>query len=201
MPVMIGRPLRSVWPDRPHRYSSRVTEDEPTKPSPLAAIADVVRTPATPATLDAIDLRLLELLVQDARTSQRGLARELQMSPPAVGDRIARLERLGVVRGYRADIDWAALGFPMQVFLSVIAAAIIRALHAIPEVEEVSVVTGSIDLLARLRVRDQAHLRTILLEGIWQIPGVSRTETLLSLAETPRKDFVNGLIAQLRAER
>ncbi len=182
-----------------------MTEDVPKKRSPLAAIADVVSTPAPPAALDATDLRLLELLVQDARTSQRGLARELQMSPPAVGDRIARLERLGVIRGYRADIDWAALGFPMQVFLSVIAAtdqaSIIRALHAIPEVEEVSVVTGSIDLLARLRVRDQAHLRAILLEGIWQIPGVSRTETLLSLAETPRKDFVHGLIAELRDER
>ncbi|MEV4620042.1 Lrp/AsnC family transcriptional regulator [Asanoa sp. NPDC049573] len=181
---------------------SGVTEDARKKRSPLAAIADVVSTPVAPATLDAVDLRLLELLVQDARTSQRGLARELQMSPPAVGDRIARLERLGVIRGYRADIDWAALGFPMQVFLSVIAAtdqaAIIRALHAIPEVEEVSVVTGSIDLLARLRVRDQAHLRAILLEGIWQIPGVSRTETLLSLAETPRKEFVHGLIAELR---
>lgn len=177
-----------------------MTKDATGKPSPLAAIADVVATPATPVPLDAIDLKLLDLLIQDARVSQRGLARELQMSPPAVGDRIARLERLGVIKGYSVDVDWATIGFPMQVFVSVIAAAdqagIIRALHDIPEVEEVSVVTGSMDLLARLRVRDQAHLRQVLVEGIWQITGISRTETIISLAETPRKEFLRGMLAE-----
>jgi DNA-binding Lrp family transcriptional regulator len=43
------------------------------------------------------------------------------MSPPAIADRLARLERAGVIRGYRVDIDWAALGYPVVVYLAVTA--------------------------------------------------------------------------------
>ena len=43
------------------------------------------------------------------------------MSPPAVADRLARLERAGAIRGYRVEIDWAALGYPVVVYLAVTA--------------------------------------------------------------------------------
>ncbi|MCR1782371.1 Lrp/AsnC family transcriptional regulator [Nocardioides carbamazepini] len=156
------------------------------------------------ADLDATDLRLLSLLVSDARASQRKIARELSISAPTVGERIARLEREGVIRGYRADVDWGALGFPMQVYASIIAASnqasVLRALHEISEVEQVLVVTGSMDLLARLRVRDSTHLRKVLLEAIWEIPGVTRVETLVSLAETKPKDFLQGMIGVLQRD-
>ncbi|QIZ36537.1 Lrp/AsnC family transcriptional regulator [Saccharopolyspora sp. ASAGF58] len=157
------------------------------------------------ADLDAIDLRLLNLLADDARASQRKIARELRISAPTVGERIARLEREGVIRGYRAEVDWGALGFPMQVFASIIAASnqatVLKALHEIREVEQVSVVTGSMDLLARLRVRDPTHLRKVLLEAIWQIPGVVRVETLVSLAETTHKDYLQGMIGVLQGDQ
>ncbi|MFI7067676.1 Lrp/AsnC family transcriptional regulator [Kribbella sp. NPDC050124] len=156
------------------------------------------------ADLDSIDLRLLDLLSRDARASQRRIARELGISPPTVGERIARLERDGVIRGYRAEVDWGALGFPMQAFASIVAASrqahVLRALYEIREVEQVSVVTGSMDLLARLRVRDSTHLRRVLLESIWEIPGVTRVETLISLAETAHKDLLPGLLGILQGE-
>ena len=80
--------------------------------SPLAGLLEVSAPyPSEVAHLDDVDRRLLSLLAADARVSQRKLARELHMSPPAVGERIARLERAGVIRGYTVSIGWASLGY------------------------------------------------------------------------------------------
>jgi DNA-binding Lrp family transcriptional regulator len=66
-------------------------------------------------------------------------------------------------------------------------------------VTDINVVTGTIDLLARLLVRDHNHLRELLLERVWQIPGVQRTETLLTLAEMRPKAFATQLIDSMRS--
>ncbi len=167
--------------------------------APLSGLADVAPRPRRSVRLDDVDRRLLALLAADARVSQRGLARELRMSPPAIGERIARLERAGVIRGYRVDVDWSALGY-VTGYLAVTAiqgadqSDIMRALHQLPEVQEIAVITGSMDMLARVRVRDYTHLRQFLLEGVWQMPGIQRTETFLSLAEMPSKDFSVDLL-------
>jgi Lrp/AsnC family leucine-responsive transcriptional regulator len=171
---------------------------------PLAGIAEAVGTPTPRAKLDPIDVKILSLLAADSRTSQRALARELHMSPPAIGERLARLERVGVIRGYTLDVDWSAVGFGTGVYLAVTAGTdqgdILTALHAIPEVQSVAVVTGSMDLLARVRVRDHEHLRRLLFERVWTIEGVERTETFLCLAEMPAKQAAAGLLAMLEQE-
>src|SRR5690349_209150 len=120
--------------------------------------------------LDGHDVAILRLLVQDARMSQRRIAREVGMSAPAVAERIARLERSGVIRGYRADLDRTALGFGLVVYIGVVAVQghdqldVVRSLRELPEVEDVNVVTGPKDLLVRLRVRDHEHLREVLFD-------------------------------------
>jgi Lrp/AsnC family leucine-responsive transcriptional regulator len=166
--------------------------------SPLSGLAKVAGTPGEPVPLDATDRRLLTLLARDARVSQRHLGRELGMSPPAIGERIARLERLGVIRGYTVALDWSALGY-VTCYLAVSAmqgaeqGPIMAKLAELPEVEDVAVITGSIDMLARVRVRDHPHLRELLLDQVWQIPGVQRTETFLTLAEVTRQGFLADL--------
>src|SRR5450631_1235383 len=173
--------------------------------APLSGLVDVVARPARPAALDAVDLDLLGLLATDARMSQRRLARDLGMSPPAVGERIARLERSGVIRAYTIDIGCAEAGYPVTVYLTITAVQghpqgpLIEALRALPEVADITVVTGTIDLLARLLVRDHNHLRELLLERVWQISGVQRTETLLTLAEMKPKRSATQLIESMRA--
>jgi DNA-binding Lrp family transcriptional regulator len=175
--------------------------------APLAKLAEVAAPVVPPADLDDLDLALLRALADDARQSQRALARRIEMSPPAVADRLARLERSGAIRGYRVDIDWAALGYPVVVYLAVTAGPgmelteIITAIGALPEAEEMSVVTGSLDLLVRLRVRDHAHLRELLLSKIFQINGVQRTETFLSLADMEPGNFAAGMLDQMSSQR
>jgi Lrp/AsnC family leucine-responsive transcriptional regulator len=175
--------------------------------SPLAGLAELASPASTPASLDDIDLALLQLLARDARSSQRRLARELGMSAPAIGERIARLERSGVIRGYSVVLDWGAAGLPVVVYLAITAAQghdlgpVMTAVSRMPEVESVDVVTGDLDLLARVRVRDYAHLRSLLLEQVWQIRGVQRTETYLSIAESPYKNLVSELVESVRTDR
>jgi DNA-binding Lrp family transcriptional regulator len=177
----------------------------PKKPPPLSKLTDVAPAPHTTVQLDAVDRQLLLLLARDARVSQRGLARELRMSPPAIGDRIARLEREGVIRGYSVTIDWSVLGY-VTCYLAVTArpdadqGAVMSQLYQLAEVEDVLVITGSLDMLVRLRVRDHVHLRRFLLEHVWQMDGVQRTETFLSLAELPSKHLAASLLADESAE-
>lgn len=166
-----------------------------------------VANPSTPKVdVDDLDLALLRALASDARQSQRALARKMEISAQAVADRLARLERNGVIRGYRAEVDWAALGYPVVVYLAVTAGPgtdlgeTIRIVRALPEAEEMSVVTGGLDLLVRLRVRDHAHLRELLLAEIFQIKGVQRTETFLSLADMDADNFTASML-DLMSER
>ena len=157
--------------------------------------------------MDNLDLALLRALATDARQSQRALARQIDMSPPTVADRLSRLERSGVIRGYRTDIDWAALGLPVVVYLAVTATAgmdlseIIREIREMPEAETMSVVTGGLDLLVRLRVRDHTHLRHLLLDKVFQISGVQHTETFLSLADVEPDNFIATLLEDMIKQR
>jgi Lrp/AsnC family leucine-responsive transcriptional regulator len=177
----------------------------PKMPSPLSSLSKVAPVHPGVVRLDAIDRQLLLLLAQDSRISQRRLARELRMSPPAIGDRIARLERDGVIRGYTVSIEWSVLGY-LTCYLAVSVrtdseqGAVMTQLHDLPEVEDVVVVTGSLDMLVRLRVRDHVHLRRFLLERVWQLDGVQRTETFLSIAELPSKHLAVTLLAEAAPE-
>ncbi len=174
------------------------------KDAPLAGLAELNPAPADPVPLDDVDRALLQLLAQDARASQRSLARKLGMSAPAIGERLARMERACVIRGYSVVLDWGAAGFPVLVYLAITTAQghdlgpVMAEVSRLPEVETVTVVTGDLDLLVRLRVTDYPHLRSVLLEKVWQISGVQRTETYLSIAESPPKNFVAGLVASAR---
>jgi DNA-binding Lrp family transcriptional regulator len=109
------------------------------------------------------------------------------MSPGAVSDRVQRLENAGVIRGYHADVDPAALGYSMRVLIGVSTeqgppvAETIEALSRVPEVIAVHVVSGQWDLVVVAQVRDQRHLRDLVIDGLWGIPGFRHSETMLIL--------------------
>lgn len=143
--------------------------------------------PATRAVeLDETDREILLLLAENSRHSVRELARRIQMSPGAVADRISRLEESGVIRGYHTQIDPAALGYGLEAIIAVETEQgpsleeTLDRLMAIPEIESVQVVTGRWDLIARVRVRDHQHLRSIVFDKVWRIPGFRHSETMIS---------------------
>lgn len=168
--------------------------------SPMSKMTREVQKPHAVVELDDIDRKLLFLLCEDPRVSQRQLAREVSMSPPAVGERIARLERQGLIRGYTTIVDWSALGYPGLVYIPMTLATdadlgeILGELRAIAELTELVVVTGSYDMIARFRIKDHAHLQALLLDRIWPIRGLQRIETFLGLGEVVGERTVRDLL-------
>jgi Lrp/AsnC family leucine-responsive transcriptional regulator len=69
--------------------------------------------------LDDTNRRLLDALEEDPRASAAELGRRIGMSAPAVRERVARLEQAGVIRGYRLDVDPAAIGLPVAAWVRV----------------------------------------------------------------------------------
>src|SRR5215475_8518719 len=68
---------------------------------------------------DMVDWEIVELLQLDGRVSIAQIGRKLRMASPSVADRIKRLEKAGVIIGYRADIDAQALGFVITAFIRI----------------------------------------------------------------------------------
>ena len=66
----------------------------------------------TPMPFDAIDQTILSILREDGRASHASIAKAVDLSAPAVGERIRKLEQRGVIRGYRAILDATAIGLP-----------------------------------------------------------------------------------------
>lgn len=116
--------------------------------------------PSENGALDATNLRLLAELQQDARISQAELGRRVGLSPPAVAERLSRLERDGTLAGYHAQVDPRALGYTL--------AAIIRmrpAPRQIPKVAEVAQATAEVVECHRVTGEDcfymKVHVRSV----------------------------------------
>lgn len=113
--------------------------------------------------IDEIDKKLLDLLVEDARSSIKELAASVGLSSPAVSDRLRRLEQNDVIRGYTIDVNPAALGYLFQVMVRV--RPLPGALHVVqkllqdtPQVTECDKVTGDDCFYARLHVKSMEEL-------------------------------------------
>ena len=152
----------------------------------------VERAPSSPRGVDDTDRELLRLLGADPRASVRALARAIGMSAGAVGERLERLQERGVIRGFSLDVDPAALGFGLEVLVAIElrqgnpVESTIALLWTIPEVGSIQLVTGRWDLVLTLLVRDQQHLREVLLGSVWSVADFQHSETMIIL-ETHRR--------------
>jgi Lrp/AsnC family leucine-responsive transcriptional regulator len=139
--------------------------------------------------LDETNRRILAELSDDPRLSMSALGRRIGMSAPAVTERVQRLERTGVIRGYRLDVDPAALGHPIAAWVRIRPALghgkIAEQIAARqPEVVECHKITGEDCLLMRVQVRDVADLDRVL-EG-WQEHASTVTSVIKSTPVEPR---------------
>jgi Lrp/AsnC family leucine-responsive transcriptional regulator len=117
--------------------------------------------------LDPTNLRLLAELQSDARISQAELGRRVGLSAPAVAERLARLERDGVITGYRAEVSAAALGYALAAVLRIRPAPrqiakVAEVARATPEVIECHRITGEDCFFMKLHVRSVAHLEEVI---------------------------------------
>ena len=139
------------------------------------------------ARLDDTDRHLLRLLQANAREPAATLARKMGIARTTVVARIARLERDGTVAGYGVRLGRRLERAAVRAFcgLSVNArsgAAVIKALERMPEVEEVSAVSGGFDYMVVLRCETHEQLDA-LLDQLGQVEGVSQTHTSVVLSQ------------------
>jgi len=136
---------------------------------------------------DDIDIRLLELLQEDCRTSLVRLGEQVGLSAPAVLERIKKLEAAGVITGYRAILDGRRLGLDITAFIGVIIShpnligGFERQVVALRDVLECHHVTGEYTLLLKVKTLNTSSLER-LISHIRSLEGVSRTETLVVLS-------------------
>lgn len=143
---------------------------------------------ANPQGLDAVDRRILAELQADGRMTNVELARRVTLSAPPCLRRVRRLEEAGVLRGYHADVDPAALGWEVTFFALVglesqkaaVLAAFEAEVTAWPEVRECHMIRGGGDFLLRLVARDTAHENRLTqrLTGGAQVARVQTLQTI-----------------------
>jgi DNA-binding Lrp family transcriptional regulator len=135
--------------------------------------------------LDRTDVALLEALQDDGRATLKELAARVSLSTSATHERVRRLERSGVISGVHAELDPAAVGIGLQAVIQVHlqrhSREAVRSFrdHALaqPEVVAVTHLTGAVDFLVHVAVRDTDHLRDLALEAFTTREEVARLET------------------------
>lgn len=141
--------------------------------------------------LDLMDHRILDILQKDGRITMLDLADRVGLSATPCSRRVKRLEDEGVITGYTARVDIAAMGWSVEALVTVRLAsqgaediqAFLRAVRLRPEITECLLVAGNIDYILRVRVKDVEGLRTFILEGLKTVPCVAETSTMLILDE------------------
>jgi DNA-binding Lrp family transcriptional regulator len=136
--------------------------------------------------LDSVDRALLVELQKDARQTNKALAAKVGVAPSTCLERVRELQARGVVTGFRAEIDPAAIGRPMEAILSIQqrgeqraeTEALLADLAALPETVRVMALTGTTDFIVHVAVRDMNQMRD-LVWGLIERSEVGRVQSSL----------------------
>lgn len=140
---------------------------------------------------DRLDIKILRALQRDGRLSTVALAEAVGLSPTATTERVKRLTRDGIIKGYHADLDPAMLGRALLVFIEVtldkttpdIFARFAVAVRAANEILECHLVAGGFDYLIKTRVKDMEAYRNLLTQTILALPGVRESRSYAVMEE------------------
>lgn len=139
--------------------------------------------------IDGIDKRILKMLMEDARRPVLEIARNIGISGAAIHQRLRKLEKSGLIAGSKFIINPKVLGYTTMAYVGIYLdkamsnPIAVKELKKIPEVLECHYTTGDWSILIKVLCKDNEHLMHVLNNHIQQIPGVSRTETFISLAQ------------------
>ena len=149
--------------------------------------------------IDGIDKQILNILQQDGRISNADIARQINLAPSAVLERIRKLEDRKIIRGYTAEIDAKALDYGTTAIIAIRTSedwqGVGELLMAIPEVQEVHDVAGEDCFYIKVVTRDAESLGVLLREKIKSIPNVVYTRTTVVL-----KTFKQGTKIPIEVE-
>ncbi len=140
--------------------------------------------------MDHIDHKILRSLMNNARMPYLEIARECGISGAAIHQRVKKLTDLGVIQGARLIVDPKTLGFDVCAIIGIqlrevsLHGSTVETLRSVPEVVECYFLTGKYNLLIKVYCRDNEHLMHTIFDKILTVPGITTTETFISLSET-----------------
>jgi Lrp/AsnC family leucine-responsive transcriptional regulator len=138
--------------------------------------------------LDEIDSKVIQFLMQQGRITWSELANLLELSAPAAADRVRRLEERNIIQGYTARLNPEAVGCELTAFIAVSLersqhrAAFLKKVQALPEVQECHHVTGEDDYWLKVRCRHTKDLERLISEELKSLAGVVKTRTTIVLS-------------------
>lgn len=144
--------------------------------------------------LDEIDLKILEIISRNARMPFKDVATECGISRAAVHQRVNRMIEMEVIVGSGYQIDPKKVDFQTCTYIGIfldkggLYETVAENLRKIPEVVECHYTTGQYAIFVKVYARNNEHLKSILSEYIQKIPGVTSTETFISLEETFKRE-------------
>jgi Lrp/AsnC family leucine-responsive transcriptional regulator len=144
--------------------------------------------------LDDIDLEILDLMQSNARISNADMARQLNLAPSAVLERVKKLERKNVISGYAAKINPASIDQKLLAFIFIrssegftCSSKTAQALAKIPDIQEVHHIAGEDCFLVKVRTTDAASLMQLMRNSFQKIPNIGSTKSIIVL-ETVKED-------------
>jgi Lrp/AsnC family leucine-responsive transcriptional regulator len=145
--------------------------------------------------LDAIGIKILRLLMDNARINYSEIARQVHLSTPAVIERIEKMEDAGIISGYHTDINPKSLGYVIQAVVMLTTDAIHyptvqKIVTDTPEVETCDHVTGSVAFIMRVRMRSIENLENFI--GQFTPIGSTQTFIIMSSLDT-NHSLIHGL--------
>jgi Lrp/AsnC family transcriptional regulator, leucine-responsive regulatory protein len=149
--------------------------------------------------MDKIDHRILTLLEEDARQSFAELGEQVALSKTPCWQRVRELERAGVIRGYRAEIDSRRLGLQVEAFVQVTLSSVQHvefeaAVLQHPSILQCFTTAGQADYLIHVLVEGIAELDSLLRMEISQLPGVQKIETTVCMKTIKHRAPITGCL-------
>ncbi|MCA1928073.1 MAG: Lrp/AsnC family transcriptional regulator [Calditerrivibrio sp.] len=135
--------------------------------------------------IDQIDKKIINMLINNARTSYADMAKEVDLSSPSVIERVKKLENLGIIKNYTANINYKAIGYDILAFIGISldsAQSISDFEYTIKDFDEDLIechhVTGDFTMIAKVITKNTDSLSN-LIKKIRNIKGVQKTNTIL----------------------
>lgn len=137
--------------------------------------------------IDDTDKKILSYLVKNARVPFLEIARECGISGAAIHQRVKKMEDAGIIEGSRFIVKPRALGLKICAYIGIELdhahkyKSVVRELEKIPEVTECHFITGKYAFFLKVLCNNHQHLMSVLVNTLQNIPGISKTESFLSL--------------------
>ena len=140
--------------------------------------------------LDEKDLRILEILKEEANLTTSQISKKTRAPITTVHNRIKKMKQEGVIKNYTVKIDFEKIGKPLKAFILITVdqknlsqSQIGKKIKSIEGVQSVDIVTGATDIIAEVRTENMHALNNLITEKIRRIEGIDKTQTLMVLEE------------------